>query len=131
MGDKFKSAPYWLLRMLYVLGNSTKILTLAVLFGFKWMEWFFAEEDKLIQRKKLPVPPPPKILKAENMNNIKIKHAIKNNLCLLCGNERINSSCIPSGYVFSITAYFRLFRKINIARLQNCRVFLYKLDEFI
>ena len=38
----FKNAPYWILRLIYILGNSTKIMTLAVyldlngLNGFSW-----------------------------------------------------------------------------------------------
>lgn len=109
--SNIKKTPYWILRLIYILGNSTKIMTLAVLFGFKWVEWFFMEEDKLIQRKKLPVPPPPKILKSINMTTDNMNKCIKNNLCLICGNKRINSSCIPSGYVFCYNCIFPFIQK--------------------
>ena len=109
--ETLKNAPFWFLRILYVLGNSTKIMTLAVLFGFKWVEWFFMEEDKLIQRKKLPVPPPPQILKPTDGNPLAKARTTDSTKCSICGRERTNSSAIPSGYVFCYNCIFPFVQK--------------------
>ena len=36
---------------------------------------------------------------------------VNDSICLICGNEKINSSCIPSGYVFCYNCVFPFVQK--------------------
>ena len=93
---------YLFLRLLYFLGNVSKLMTLSVLFGFRWVEWFFMEEDRLIQKRSLNVPEAPKILKHSRISH----EYLVNGKCMLCNKQRTNSAVIPTGYVFCYNCIF-------------------------
>lgn len=97
-------------RVLSVLFGYVKLGLIFAIFAYKFLEWWYASEDKLHSGGKLPVPPPPDSIPPSKLG---IRLPISSKDCPLCYDRRTNAACINSGYVFCYPCIFRYVSSNN------------------
>lgn len=100
--------------LLQSLVNYTKYSFLLGILVFKFLEWWYASEDRIHGSEKLPVPNPP-VSAGRAAEGVKVPQ--NKSLCAICRRNRMNPACIGSGYVFCYVCVFNY-----VSQYERCPV---------
>lgn len=102
-----------------ILANYARWGLLLGIFFFKFLEWFYSNENALQRQTKLPIPRCPPITKP-HPQGIPVA---KSGICAICNQERKNSASAPSGYVFCYPCIFQ-----HVQLHHNCPITMLHCD---
>ncbi|KAJ3232085.1 ubiquitin-protein ligase peroxin 12 [Chytriomyces hyalinus] len=91
----------------------------AAIFGFRFMEWWYASEYHKLAQSQEPIPPPPESM-MPSPDGIPLPS--DPSLCPLCVSEVKNPALLPSGYVYCYTCIYKHVEKHNECPVSKLRV---------
>lgn len=101
-GDTAIVRAFWkLVDMGGVAIDFTKYLLPLAIFFFKFLEWWYADNNKGSITQQDPIPPPPIPPTVAPNNSISLPP--ERSQCPICKKSRVNPAMIPSGFVFCYT----------------------------
>lgn len=88
----------FIIKIGYTISDYSRFLLLLLVFGFKFLDWWYATEEERASQNPVPIPPYPKEPRHHTESIIVPKDPT---LCPLCHKKRVTPSVLPSsGFVF-------------------------------
>lgn len=87
-----------LVKSSFAISDALKYAIPLSVFFFKFLEFWYSEENQGAQKRELPIPPPPELPKKAKTSEIQSLR--EKGSCPLCGKKRVNPCVSVSGYLF-------------------------------